>query len=194
MSRGKRTLTQSQQQFLQYLSDTDDRWRAARKFEAEEAKRIAAERVAGFAAVRDKAIWEAVEVHNISKAEIGRTALGTSNPNVIYEAIARVHATMEHAGVEYAEEPTERFSWGSLERFDTKSMLGFPWVLDSEQPDIQSTAGGSSNPGHAVWVRDGLVGEPKYITLAGTTRDDGTAPAGLIEWVQDHLGELEARA
>jgi hypothetical protein len=91
--RGKQKLTPHQQELLERVSRVDGRWRDAKRTAMLEAKRIVQERIDAHAALREQAVWEALEA-GIPKSRIGREGLGTSSPNAVYEIEERMRFRM----------------------------------------------------------------------------------------------------
>ena len=138
MVKGRRALTPEQQAKLKYVAEADDAWRRAKKYEREKYLRMAEERIAQFAYVRDQAVFDAVEA-GVPKTVVGRDGLGTSNPYAVNEAYDRVHEVAAEVGVELPKHPVPRFAWGEVMAKDDRFVYG--WITDTQNPDVETGNG-----------------------------------------------------
>ncbi len=187
MARGRTRLDANQQAKLRAVAEADDAWRHAKKHALQEAKKIAAEKVAQYLYVRDVAIRDAIDA-GVPKVLVGEDGIGNSNPYAIRDALERVGVK------EVVEVDPGRFFWGEILAADENWVYG--WVVDNDDPELVTASPVEpdlANGGYWVVVDKhagvvpSLTRETKTYTMA-----DGEF-AELREWAVLHADEVEAK-
>jgi hypothetical protein len=173
-------LTQHQQELLDYVAETDERFRQAKRHARRRAQEMVEQEIAMFSAARDKAVWEAVNA-GVPKRQVGILGLGTTSPNTVHEVFDRAVANMKLTGVELAVPKGPRYSWGHIAMKRGDGL--FAWVLDAEDPFLRTEGLDSDferreNDGHYVNI------------LHGKAQNTTDAPDAVKEWAVQHYTEL----
>lgn len=110
----------------------DTAWRDAKLNAELKIRKQVREEIRKYAEDRDEAIFEAVKA-GVPKSRVGKEALRTTSPNVVYEALARYEQEHDliHEVARY-EKPKPRFSWEKLDDLDGGASM---WALYDEQTD-----------------------------------------------------------
>lgn len=103
-------LNEEQKALLEYVSDADDAWRKAKLNAAKRAKEMIEREIAGFAAARDKAVYDAIEA-NVPRRQVGQLGLKTTSPNTVADAYNRVAAQTQLAEVPMAVMHKPKYKW-----------------------------------------------------------------------------------
>lgn len=107
-------MTPEQVALLEYASEADDRYRIAKANARKRAEQLARQEIAKFEAVRDQAVFDAIEA-GISKRQVGLQALKTSSPNTVQEIYNRVAAERtEVEPVELPERTIPKYQWSAV--------------------------------------------------------------------------------
>jgi hypothetical protein len=126
--RGPQKLTIAQQEALDMAREADNTWRDAKKVIHKRIAQQVETELAKYSALRDQAIYHAVEV-GVPKSRVGIEGLGTSSPNAVYEALARVEAELELSMPEVAKRKVNRFSWTETGLYQ---QFRYAFLVDSE--------------------------------------------------------------
>jgi hypothetical protein len=146
-------LTPEQAAALAYVNETDDRWRAAKVNAKRRAAELVERELAQFAAARDNAVWEAIEL-GVPKRQVGQKGLKTTSPNTINDIYNRAQAAQGVVEVQLASKPVPEYQWSSRH---IAPVSGLPyWYLLIDGDDYETTAEGYEGKGYLrVRLTDG---------------------------------------
>lgn len=178
-------LTPKQQQALDWVSTTDERYRIAKMNARNELKKLVDERISEFEVARRTAVAQAWH-EGVPKSRIGREGLHTTSPNLVYEILEEHEEQVGALGVELAVRPADKFSWGFVHMVVSTNQF-LAWVeVDGEE--FESEIAGFKHPGYAVLAQTGAAGKTAYSITEGdepthSNKTPGKYPE-LIEWIQ----------
>lgn len=187
MVQGKKKLTAAQQVKLDYVREVDQSWRLAKEHARIEAMREADRKIEQHAAVRDRAVLEAV-LAGVPKASVGRDGLNTSNPNTVYDILKRAMATGDVA-IPSAPVIVEKYRWGVL-RFAKKDTIYIHLLVDGRN----DRTGLASHPeGDGLLMHFDLEYENKSLVKGIDQYKDAELYQDVRAWAMEHRDELVKR-
>ncbi len=179
--RGPQRLNLNQRAALDWVHETDERWRQAKRNARIEAQRLVEEKIALHALERDKAVLEAANL-DVPKSRIGREGLGTTSPNAVYEILNRMTAAMELSDVALAVKALPKFSWSDSEfiEVDNGATYELRWLLASDgfQNASEDVAGMFTIPAHEGYLYVRTDRAPTWMAYGEK------APAEALAWAE----------
>ena len=166
-------LSGEQAQFLKYVRETDKAWRRAKDEALERAQEAARSEIAEFAAAREKAVYDAVAVHEIPMSRVGKDGLNTSDPNTPIKIYRNMVSKQERMGVVLAKEIGPRFTLAEIMVRGAGALVVL--VLDVDYPR-QSTMAGKPVDGW-VYKVSWNEGKRQYVAdILGLKADEHSNP------------------